>query len=97
LADGIFFKNCFVFCKYILTKLVGHLQHLLVFVSGWNSLLQPFRFHENCFHFLTAVFVHVGLAQLSTGNVISFHMCNAVETAWLAQIIRHSGQVCDCF
>jgi len=51
----------------------------------------------NCFHIRAAVFVHVGPAQLYTGNVVSFHMCSAVEIKWLAQNIQHSRcmQVCD--
>jgi len=50
-----------------------------------------FRFHVNCIHFRTAVFVRVGSAQLCTGNGVSFCMCSAVEVAWLAQIIRHGS------
>jgi len=30
------------------------------------------------------------LAQLCTGNGVSFYMCSAVEVAWLAQNIRQS-------
>jgi len=44
-----------------LTKLVGYQQPTcLVSVSGWNSLMEPFRFHVNYFHFRAAVFAHVG-------------------------------------
>ena len=48
------------------------INSLLVSVSRWNSLLGPFRFHVNCIHFRRAVFVHVRLAQLCTGNDVSF-------------------------
>ena len=51
----------------------------------------PFRFHVNCIHFLGAVFVHVGSAQLFTENGVSFYMCSAVEVAWLTLNIRHSN------
>jgi len=44
-----------------------------------------------CIHFRGAVFVHVGSAQLRTENGVSFHMCSAVEVAWLAQNIGHSS------
>ena len=53
--------------------------------------LEPFRFHVNCIHFREAVFVHVGQARLCTGNGVSFHMCSAVEVAWLETNIRHSS------
>jgi len=54
-------------------------------------------FHVNCIHFRGAVFVHVGQAQLCTGNGFLFCMCSAAEVAWLAQNIRHSSTraVCD--
>jgi len=42
-------------------------------------------------HFRGAVCVHVGSAQVNTENSVSFHMCSAVEVAWLAQNIRHSS------
>ena len=76
----------------ILTKLVGY-QHnsLLVSVSRWNSLLEPFHFHVNCFHFRATVFVHVVSAQLCTENGVSFYMCSVAEVAWLVQNIRHSS------
>jgi len=47
-------------------------------------------FHVNSIHFRGAAFVHVGQAQLCTGNGVSFYMCSAVDVAWLAQNIRHS-------
>jgi len=81
----------YVFCsKNILTKLVGY-QQPIVSVLRWNSWLEPFRFHVKCIHFRGAVFVHLGSAQLCTGNGVSIYMCSAVEVAWLAQNIRHSS------
>jgi len=63
----------------------------LVSVSRWNSYLEPFRFHVNCVYFFGAVFIFVGSAQLCTKNGVSFHMCSAVEVAWLAQNFPHSS------
>jgi len=53
----------------------------------------------NCILFRGDVFVHVGSAQLSTENCVSFYMCSAVELAWLAQNIRQSshGRLKDLF
>jgi len=50
-------------------------------------------FHVNYrpIYFRGAVLVHVGQAQLCTGNGVSFYMCSAVEVVWLAQNIRHSS------
>jgi len=69
-------------------KLVGFQQPTcsgvrMEFVVGTISL--------SCELFRTAVFVHVGPAQLCTENVVLFYMCRAVEIAWLTQIIRHNS------
>ena len=53
--------------------------------------MEPFRFNVNYIRFRGAVFVHVGSAQLCTGNGVSFYMRSAVEVAWLPQHIRHSS------
>jgi len=81
-----------LFSVNILTKLVGYQQPLLVFVSRWNSWLEPFRFHVNSIHFRADVFVRVRPAQFCTRNSISFCTCSAVEVAWSAQNIRHSSK-----
>jgi len=79
-----------MFCsKDILTKQVGYHQRICLcvkieFVVGTISL--------SCELFFSgAVFVHVRSAQLCTGNGVSFHICSAVEVAWLAQNIRRSS------
>jgi len=75
----------YVICsKNFLTKLVGYPQRTCLCIK------MEF-FHVNFIHFRGAVFVHVGQAQLCTGNGVSFYMCRAVEVAWLAQNIRHSS------
>jgi len=74
----------YVFCsKNILTELFGYKQPTCLCIK------MEF-FHVNCIHFRAAVFAHVGLPQLCTGNGVSFYMCSAVEVAWLAQNIRNS-------
>jgi len=88
-----FFGRWFVFmCFLVRIFWWNHLaiNSLLVSVSRWNSWLEQFRFHVNCIHLRRAVFVHVGLVQLCTGNDVSFKMCSAVLVAWLAQNIRQS-------
>jgi len=73
-----------VFCtENILTELIGYEQPTCLCIK------MEF-FNVNCIHFRGAVFIHVGQAQLCTGNDVSFYMCSTVEVAWLAQNIRHS-------
>jgi len=83
LADGLSKK--IIGSDNILTKVVGYQQpnclSLVLFTeTSWNSWLEPFRFHVNCFHFRATVFVHVGPAQLCTGNGASFHKCS--QSRW---------------
>jgi len=70
--------------KNILTKMVGYQQRTCLCIK------KEF-FHVNYIHFRGAVFVHVGQAQLCTGNGVSFYMRSAVEVAWLAHNVRHSS------
>ena len=75
LVSSQFFGRWFVFMCFVIRifwwKQLA-INSLLVSVSRWNSWLEQFRFHVNCIHFRRAVFVHAGLAQLCTGNDVSF-------------------------
>jgi len=59
--------------KNILTKLVRYQQPTCLCIK--MEFVETFRFLVNCIHFRTAVFVHVGSAQLCTENGVSFYMC----------------------
>jgi len=69
------------------------INSLIVSVSGWNSWLEPFRFHVNCFYFRAAIFIRMGPAKLCTENGVSFYMSSAVKVARLAQNIRHNSTI----